>query len=157
MPSTVWPDPYRGTESFDIWLKFFNVCAISNEWDDDKKLAKLPALLRGNAFLVYDALPDATKASFRLLTKALKDEFVPTENQHLYLSDFRCRRQNAGENPDEFAADLVALLERAMPKAVVTDEKSRDILLREQFILGSSEEIQRELTLKNPATFENIF
>ena len=102
---------------------------------------------------MYDALDKSIKSDYGRLVDALKSHFVPEENQHLYLSDFRCRKQKSDESPEEFAADLVALLERAMPSATVTDKTSRDILLREQFIFGSNDEVQRELVLKNPKNF----
>ena len=54
------------------WFKRFEVCATANEWNnDEKKLKRLPTLLRGRAWAIYDALPDASTETYEHLKEAL--------------------------------------------------------------------------------------
>ena len=48
-------------------------CAVANGWKDDDKLKKLPTLLTGKAFVVFEHLPAAKKEDFKVLIKTLDD------------------------------------------------------------------------------------
>jgi len=41
------------------WFRKFEVCAAANDWNNAKKLKHLPMLLRGRAWAIFNALPDA--------------------------------------------------------------------------------------------------
>ncbi len=55
-PRTIWrlvvglalPEPLQEDDARS-WFKRFEVCAAANEWDDRKKLLRLPTLLRVRA------------------------------------------------------------------------------------------------------------
>ena len=49
------PEPLQDRDT-RAWFKRFEVCASANEWDEEKKLKRLPRLLRGCMWAVYDAL-----------------------------------------------------------------------------------------------------
>ena len=38
------------------WFKWFEFCAAANEWNDEKKLLRLPTLLRGWAWAIFNTL-----------------------------------------------------------------------------------------------------
>ena len=40
------PEPLQDGDARS-WFKWFEVCAAANEWNDQKKLLRLPTLLRG--------------------------------------------------------------------------------------------------------------
>ena len=51
------------------WFKRFEICAAANEWGDMTKLHRVPTLLRGRAWAVYDALSDEQTESFENVKK----------------------------------------------------------------------------------------
>ena len=53
------------------WFKRFEVCAVVNEWGNDKKLKRLPMLLRGRAWEIFDTLPDTSTDTYKHLKAAL--------------------------------------------------------------------------------------
>ena len=52
------PEPLDGDDA-KSWFKRYEVCAIANGWNDQKKLLRLPTLLKGRSWAVYDSLSDA--------------------------------------------------------------------------------------------------
>ena len=53
------------------WFKRFEVCAAANGWDNAKKLLRLPTLLRGRAWAVYDSLDEESTDTYAHLKSAL--------------------------------------------------------------------------------------
>ena len=51
------PEPLEG-EDAKSWFKCYEVCGTANGWNDHKKLSRLPTLLKGHAWAVYDSLHD---------------------------------------------------------------------------------------------------
>ena len=43
-------------EDAKSWFKCYEVCGMANGWNDQKKLSRLPTLLTGHAWAVYDSL-----------------------------------------------------------------------------------------------------
>ena len=52
------PEVLQG-DNAKSWFKRFEVCAVANEWGDEKKLRHVPTLLKGRTWAVYEALTDA--------------------------------------------------------------------------------------------------
>jgi len=100
------------------WFKRFEVCAVANEWDDDKKLKRLPTLLKGRAWAIFDSLPDTSTDTYAHLKEALLSKLSPDTEE-----DRQCARDELGrrklregqESVDELAKDLEKLLDVASP------------------------------------------
>ena len=75
MASSITPEKF---ESGDIvsWLRQFECCASANNWHEKKKLAVLPAFLRGPAATYYHALADDKKNTYANLTKSNGTEML---------------------------------------------------------------------------------
>jgi len=70
------------------------VCAIANEWDDDKKLKCLPTLLKGRAWAIFDSLPDTSTNTYAHLKEALLSRLSPdTEEDRQSICDELGRRK----------------------------------------------------------------
>ena len=66
------------------WFKQFEVCAAANGWDNAKKLLRLPTLLSGRAWAIYDSLDEESTDTYSHLKSALLQRLCPdTEEDHL--------------------------------------------------------------------------
>ena len=59
------------------WFKRFKICAVANEWNDEKKLKRLPTLLKGWAWAIFDSLPDASTDTYAHQKEALLSRLNP--------------------------------------------------------------------------------
>ena len=112
LPETLQEDDARS------WFKRFEVCAAANEWDERKKLLRLPTLLRGRAWASFDALPDTDTDTYDNLKKALLDRLSPdTDEDRLSARDALSRRhlREDRESIDELARDIEKMLDKASP------------------------------------------
>lgn len=111
------PEPLQEDDA-KSWFKRFEVCAAANEWDDGKKLLRLPTLLRGRAWAIFDALPDADTGTYAHLKAALLSRLSPdTDEDRLSARDALARRRlrEDRESVDELARDIEKLLDKASP------------------------------------------
>ena len=49
------PETFSDGE-FSQWMRRFDLCSAANKWDDEIKLVRLPTLLRGRAFSMFERL-----------------------------------------------------------------------------------------------------
>ena len=74
-------------------LKRFEVCATANEWNDEKKLRRIPTLLKGCAQAVYDALMDTDTDTYAHLKMVLLEQLsLDTDEEKLRAQDELVRR-----------------------------------------------------------------
>ena len=59
------------------WLDSFDVCARANNWNNDARLRRLPTLLVGRAFAIFQRLPNNQKDTMARLREALIEAFLP--------------------------------------------------------------------------------
>ena len=111
------PEPLQH-EDARSWFKRFELCAGANEWNAAKQLLRLPTLLRGRAWAIYESLSDADKESYAKLKKAILERLYPDtdENRLAAREQLSLRRLREGaESIDELARDLEKLLDQASP------------------------------------------
>ena len=100
------------------WFRRFEVCAAANDWNNAKKLKRLPTLLRGRAWAVFDALPDASTDTYKHLKEALLGNLCPDtdEDRQTARDELGRRKLREGqESVDELARDIEKLLDKASP------------------------------------------
>ncbi|CAB4035238.1 Hypothetical predicted protein [Paramuricea clavata] len=115
--------------------------SIANDWKDTDTLKRLPTLLSGKHFAVFERLAAEAKEDYKTLTKDLTTAFGgDTTGKHIAMMAFRSRTRKPGEDIQAFAYNLEALLRRAMPKI---ENGHRDVLLQQQFIEGVPAELKR--------------
>ena len=137
---------------FGLWLRKFELCSTANGWKEDEMLKRLPTLLSGKAFVVFERLGDDKKEDFKVLIAAIKEAFGGDEtSKHIAMMEFRRRARKPGEDIQVFAYGLETLLSRAIPN-IGNDE--RDTLLKQQFIEGSSPALKRELLQRPSLKYE---
>ena len=146
------PEMLHG-EDARSWFRRFEVCAAANEWGDEKKLRRVPTLLKGRAWAVYDALTDAETDTYDHLKAALLEQLSPdTDEERLRARDELAHRRlrEDAESVDELARDLERLLEKAspdLPAAVKSTE------LRFHLINALPEKISFQLKLLPKANY----
>ena len=113
------------------WLDSFNVCAAANNWNDNARLRRLPTLLAGRAFTVFQRLGDQQKDTLAHLRESLIAVFLPEEQRGARYSEFDSCRLKDGEAGKVFAHRLESLLRQAL-----TDlgGDNRDAVLKQRFI-----------------------
>ena len=73
---------------FVSWLRQFDCCAAANGWNDTKKLAILPAFLRGPAASHYYSLAGDQRDTFALLVEHLRAALCPAVDREKYFAAF---------------------------------------------------------------------
>ena len=87
------PEPLQDEDSRS-WFKHFEVCAAANGWDGAKKLLRLPTLLKGRAWAIYDALDEGDTDTYDHLKGALLRRLSPdTEEDCLAAREQLSRRK----------------------------------------------------------------
>ena len=129
------------------WFKRFEVCAAANSWDDAKKLLRLPTLLKGRAWAIFDSLGEDSTDTYAHLKTALLQRLSPdTEEDRLAARELLSKRklQEGRESIDEVARDLEKLLDKASPGLPA---KVRDTELRFYLINALPERVAFQLKL----------
>ena len=127
----------------EFWLRKYELCSEANEWKEDIMLKRLPTLLCGKAFAVFERLEGEQKASFKNEREALVAAFGgDATGMHIAMMEFCKRERKPEEDIQVFAYNLESLLRRAMPKLGANE---RDILLKQQFIEGINPALKKEL------------
>ena len=100
------------------WFKRFEVCAAANDWNAAKKLLRVPTLLKGRAWAVFDSLTEAETDSYDHLKSAVLAQLAPDSDEERMRArdELSQRRYREGlESVDELARDIEKLLDRAAP------------------------------------------
>ena len=146
------PEPLQDEDSRS-WFKRFEVCAAANGWDDGKKLLRLPTLLRGRAWAIYDSLGEADTDTYAHLKDALLRRLSPdTEEDRLAAREQLSQRKlrEGRESIDEVARDIEKLLDKASPGLPAA---IRDTELRYHLINSLPERIAFQLKLLPKVNF----
>ena len=129
------------------WLECFDVCATANNWADDNRLRRLPTLLSGRAFAVFQRLAGNQKDTLAHLRENLLGAFLPDEQRGARYAEFDSCCIKDGESIEVFAYRLESLLRQAVPDV---DGNGRETILKQRFIRGLSATIRLRL-YENPA------
>ena len=135
-----------------LWLRKFELCSTANGWKDADMLKRLPTLLSGKAFAVFERLAPEKKEDYKSLTEALTTAFGgDATGKHIAMMEFRGRTRKPEEDIQVFAYNLEALLRRAMPNVADGD---RSTLLKQQFVEGVPTELKKELLQRPTLSYE---
>ena len=75
---------------FGLWLRKFELCSTANGWKEDEMLKRLPTLLSGKAFAVFERLREDKKESFKTLVESIKEAFGgDATSKHIAMMEFR--------------------------------------------------------------------
>ena len=112
----LFPDSFSDGD-IEFWLWKYELCAEANEWKEDIMLKRLPTLLCGKAFAVFERLKGEQKASFKNVREALVAAFGGDATEmHIAMIEFRKQECKPEEDIQVFAYNLESLLRCAMPR-----------------------------------------
>ena len=132
MTAQILPERFSDGD-FATWLRHFDRCASANAWNDEKRLAKLPAFLHGPAAMYFDSLAATDKDTLPHLLDSLTKCFTPMANREQFYREFEQQALRPTEDPSLYLWRLKDLLRRAEPDL---SADAFDALLRRQFMKG---------------------
>uniref|UniRef100_A0A5S6QBE1 RNA-directed DNA polymerase n=1 Tax=Trichuris muris TaxID=70415 RepID=A0A5S6QBE1_TRIMR len=146
VPPTINVSLPRQFDSGDFleWATRLELCSRSNGWSDAVMAMKLPTLLEGEAYRVYQSLHKEVLNTYSSLKEALNTRLLPAELLHSALQHFEERKLKPGETVEAFAYHLRRLLRLAMPSL---DDASTENLLLHHFVRGLPSAHSRALRL----------
>ena len=111
------PEPLQD-DNAKSWFKRYEICATANSWNQATRLARLPTLLKGRAWAIYEVLTEEQTDTYALAKEALLAHLSPDTNE-----DRVCAREQLAqrklhgdrESVDELARDFERLLDKASP------------------------------------------
>ena len=126
---------YDGMSSPKEWIRSFNILAVYQDWDNEKKLANIPLFLKGKAQRVYDGM--AMKTEIKQVTDELLAKCAVTSDA--LIVQFYNRKKKQDESYAQFASSLQDILSNALPDL---DASKQLPLLRAQLCAGVPDNIK---------------
>lgn len=121
--------PFTGREQWKIWFARFEAVAKRSRWSEGDCLDELLPRLQGPAGeFVYGQLSETCRGQYKSLVKELNARFRVVETAKTFGAQFSNRNQKASETPEEYAAELKRLYDKAYIHRDV--ETRREDLLR---------------------------
>ncbi|KFD50523.1 hypothetical protein M514_08591 [Trichuris suis] len=118
---------------FIEWASRCELCSRSDGWNDTVMAMKLPTLLEGDAYTIYQSLPQDVLSSYHALKQVMVARLHPGDLVHSALQRFEEKNLTDGETVESFAYHLRRLLSLAMPRL---DASSAEKLLLHHLIRG---------------------
>ena len=146
------PEPLQ-EDNAKSWFKRFEVCCAANGWNEAKQLLRLPTLLKGRAWAIFEVLDEEHTESYANLKRALLSKLCPDTDKdriraHEQLSQRRLHEER--ESVDELAHDLERLLDKASPDLPT---QVRDKELKFHLMNALPEKVVLQLKLLPPQTY----
>ena len=102
----------------EVMVQTIQSMCRANEWDDEKKLKRLPKLLKSRAWAIFDSLPDASTDTYAHLKEALLSRLSShtEEDRQSARDELGTRKFHENqESVDELARDIEKLFDSASP------------------------------------------
>lgn len=146
------PEPLQDDDA-KSWFKRFEVCCAANGWNEAKQLLRLPTLLKGRAWAIFEALGGEDTETYANLKKALLGKLFPDTDEDRITARERLsqrRLHKDRESVDELARNLERLLDKASPDL---PNEVRDKELKFHLMNALPEKVSLQLKLLPPQTY----
>ena len=135
------------------WFKRYELSAAANEWNDARKLLRLPTLFKGRAWAIFESLRDEEKDTYDHLKRAISERLNPDTDENCLVAheQLMLRRFKEGcESVDELARDLERMLDKSSPGLPV---EIRETELRFHLMNSLPEKVAFQLKLSPKGTY----
>ncbi len=148
------PSTYDGKESFQLWIKAFDLCCKVNGWTDKTKLLRFPTLLRGEAFTYYITLSDTVNTDWSALIAAFTGFFDQDSVPEIQMVEFKEMSMRVDETLKQYAVRL----QLKANKIFTNPEESgaKQLLLRSKFLSTIPFDLRREAYAQKEESFNTI-
>ncbi|KAL3082229.1 hypothetical protein niasHT_036713 [Heterodera trifolii] len=109
------PATYDGTTDFHNYLKGFNLIATAHSWQPARCAQIFPLYLRGAVKAIYEGLDQNIKNNWRELVDTLAEKLKHISSGLAARQKLAHRKQFPGETLEEFAQEIINLVNRAYP------------------------------------------
>ena len=89
-PSKFYED---GKEDVEKWIRSFERISTANQWNEERMVEVLPALLCDRSADSWEELPADTQKSYNHTKESLLGDFLPPEARRMYYTDLYNRIQ----------------------------------------------------------------
>ena len=133
--------PFTGKEKWKIWYSRFTEVARLKRWNEEQKLVELLPKLQGSAGeFVFGQLSPSSRRDYQTLISELESRFRIIETSKTFRTLFNNRDQMHGESPENYAAELKRLYDKAYPNR---DRGIRSEDLVRRYLSGLQDEAAR--------------
>ena len=132
---------FTGKESWTVWFNRFQEISNRQGLTPDEKLDEILPRLQGYAGeFVFEQLTPEIRRDYKSLCKELNNRFRIVETTKSYKIQFSGRQQKMSESPEDYAAELKRIYDKAYPRR--DRETRREDLLR-KFLDGTFDDKAR--------------
>lgn len=143
------PLPEITVEDFERSWTRFGLVADAKEWNEDKRLSVIPALLRGSLLDHFLEVPADERKTVSALKEALAERAGLTTDSLKAAQKFMEVNQREKQRVTEYARELKGLFQKAHK-----EESLASPVLLQKFLAGLQPQIRRQVLLKGqPAEF----
>ena len=132
MANPVQVDKFEGGD-VDEFIEHFEICALANGWETEKKALMIATCLKGEALEVYKTVNTEGRKDYGIVKETLQNAFKAEDQRFTALSEFHQRSMFPNETPQRYLFQLKRLLNKAFPEM---DDQAKEQLIFEQFIRG---------------------
>ena len=150
-------EPFTGERPdvlWEDWIPTLERAAAWNGWEEQKKLLQLAGHLRGKAPREWDMLGPASKTTFNVASKALRDR-LDLEGKAVAAQDFRHMSQGAGKLVADFDSRLEKTFHRAYGHENMSAE-TRAVLLYGQLHEGLRYNLMKASAVSGASSYTQL-
>ncbi|CAD5228119.1 unnamed protein product [Bursaphelenchus xylophilus] len=155
------PPTYTGRtdpRTFQEFIRELNRVATALKWTDEAYLTTLPALLRGEAAIIYESIPPAERKKelgLKPILNLLAKKFANTQLTSNFRRRALARKQRANESPSEFAQAIRDLVELGYPESTSYTDAFKEEIMVDIFLSGLLPVVKAKLLRKErPKTLQ---
>ena len=136
------PNIFRGREYrddeeiFECWVQRLERHAELEQQNDRERLPQLELRLKGRAEHLFEVLSEEPKVSFQAAVDSLRRRLAPVRREALVSSQLMKRKQKPTKTVYQYAQDFETLFDRSYGHRAGMDQKSKDLLKGNLFMLG---------------------
>ena len=132
MANIVQADKFDGGD-IDDYLEHFEICALANGWDQERKALIVATCLKGEALEVFKTVDSEERKDYEIMKGKLRSAFRADDFKYTALNEFHARTMFPSETPQKYLFELKSLINKAFPEM---GEDARVQLLFDQYIRG---------------------